>query len=60
MAAIQDPCHRLMIIWPCRVSGGTRPSLVKVVDLQPAVMVIRPMTSAVRGSQRRSWRALTP
>ena len=55
-AAIQEPCHRSMTVWPCLVCGGTRPSLVNVVDLQPAVMVTRPTARAVRGSQRRSWR----
>ena len=60
-AAIHEPCHRSTMVLPCVVTGARRPRLVHAsFDEQPAVTVTRPMTRAVRGSQRRSWPALTP
>src|SRR5215469_4922903 len=59
-AAIHDPCHRATISFPCVVSGFRRPKFTKRPASQPLVIVTKPTTRALIGSQRRGNRALSP
>src|SRR6266498_1672981 len=51
-AAIQEPCHRVSVTWPCLLAGGSMPMREKAVDLHPVVTA----SSTARGAHRRARR----
>src|SRR5271167_2900789 len=55
-AAIQDPCHRVSITFPCLVMGAGQPSRVHALEVQPDTDSISRPSAAAGATLRRGER----